>query len=107
MVQLDVVDFLEILSHIGFAKRFLVRFFGGVSKRKVDIVKVSSYQEPIHLVGPTVVVSDDSHSALIDIRAIVFGGDFILSVTLSQLVLNDLHNGGLVHKPGAAIDVQE
>jgi hypothetical protein len=53
------------------------------------------------------VLSNHRNPCSIDIRAIIFLGDLILRETFSKLILNDLHNGGLINKPGAAVYVQE
>lgn len=52
-------------------------------------------------------VSDHSDSSLGNIGAIVVRDDLFLGIALSKLILDDVHNGCLVDKPGAAIDIQE
>ena len=62
VIKLDVVDFMEVFLHVGFTKRFLVRFFGLMGKREVNIVEVSTDEKTINLIGSTVMVSDDCNS---------------------------------------------
>ena len=49
----------------------------------------------------------DSTLFVVNIATIILSYDFFLSLTLSDLLLNYLHDGCLVDKPCAAVDVQK
>jgi hypothetical protein len=51
MIQLNIVDLLEILLHVGLTKGFLIRLLRFVDEGHIDVVKVSPDQQAINLVG--------------------------------------------------------
>ena len=105
VVKLDVINFVKILFHVGFAKRFLAIFLGLMSKREVNVVKIPSNQNTINLIRSRTVFGNYGDSAFVGVATVILCDNFILFPALSELFLHDLHDRGLVYKSSTTIDV--